>query len=343
MGNVAFRAVLILAGLACVACEMWGSYEFMIEKHGRWNYLVAGSLVVTALSALLPMAAEYAHRQGMKAMKWAVWCAIPLSLVFIFTVSIQRTGSVTDTDEAARQQIARSIQIAEAEIAEAQVQQVKDQAAIDAICAIWGPKCTMAREAKAATERKLAEARAVIKRQGIVVDDPLAKRLAAYFPFLTKEQVQLYHPLLVPLGLAILGSLMLAIGLRRKEQPAKAPEPAKPEPAPEPVAAPTQLKPAAPPRLVINNDVPAMLVKLVDPAPGERIQVCAVSSAYTTQCRAEGKEPASPDQLASGLKKFCKDAGIKTRTIKGQVYLLDIRLAAKHHAQGPQAPAVNTA
>src|SRR5262249_40325538 len=88
-------------------------------------------------------------------------------------------------------------------------------------CNVWGPICTKAREAQAATEKKLADARAVLKRQGVEVDDSLAKRLVAYLPFLTKEQVSLYQPLLLPLGLAIIGSLLIAIGVRGHSKPAR--------------------------------------------------------------------------------------------------------------------------
>jgi hypothetical protein len=66
-------------------------------------------------------------------------------------------------------------------------------------------------DAKAVTEAKLAGARAVLKKQGVVVDDSMAKRLIVWFPFLTKEQVQLYQPMLLPMGLAFFGSLMIAI------------------------------------------------------------------------------------------------------------------------------------
>ena len=75
MGDMAIRAALIVAGLACVACEVWGSFDFMWEKYGRWNYLVVGSLVLTGLSAVLPLAAEYAHRRNMTGLKWGAWLA----------------------------------------------------------------------------------------------------------------------------------------------------------------------------------------------------------------------------------------------------------------------------
>jgi hypothetical protein len=86
---------------------------------------------------------------------------------------------------------------------------------------VWGPICTKAKDAQTATEKKLADARAVLKRQGVEVDDSLAKRLVAYLPFLTKEQVSLYQPLLLPLGLAIIGSLLIAIGVRGEGKPPK--------------------------------------------------------------------------------------------------------------------------
>jgi len=106
MTKLAFRVLFLMSGLACVGCEVWGGYEYMMEKQGHWNYLVAGSLVLTSLGALLPIAAEYARRESMHGLKWSAWLAIPLALAFVFTVSIQRTGSASDLDEAGRQQIA---------------------------------------------------------------------------------------------------------------------------------------------------------------------------------------------------------------------------------------------
>jgi hypothetical protein len=74
---------------------------------------VAGSLVLTSLGALLPIAAEYARRERMRGLKWAAWLA--MALAFVFTVSIQRTGSASDIDEASRQQLAAAVAIAEKE------------------------------------------------------------------------------------------------------------------------------------------------------------------------------------------------------------------------------------
>jgi hypothetical protein len=162
MSDGIIRTVLIAFGLACVGCEVWGSYDYMFEKYGRWNYLVVGSLVLTALAAVLPVGAEFAHRQGMRGLKWAAWCAVPLALAFVFTVSIQRTGGAADAYETTRKQIAVAIKIAETEQREASAQLLRDQATVDANCAIWGPKCTQAKVDLRATERKLSEARAIL-------------------------------------------------------------------------------------------------------------------------------------------------------------------------------------
>jgi hypothetical protein len=300
---------------------VWGSYEYMMEKQGHWNYLVAGSLVLTSLGALLPIAAEYARREGMHGLKWAAWLAIPLALAFVLTVSIQRTGSVTDLDEVGRQQIAAAIVIAKTEQGEAEQQLVTDQQMVASNCDVIGPKCKAAMDARAATEAKLASARAVLKKRGIAVDDSMAKRLIAWFPFLTKEQVQLYQPMLLPMGLAFFGSLMIAIGAAGGHElaPASAPVSEEPEldgPAP------------ARPRLVVVNQptgsVPKALMEILKPVQGKRVEIADAYRGYATRCRNMGVVPASTVRFAE----LVRETGIKTRMIKDLVYLLNVQLVS---------------
>lgn len=226
MSDFAIRAVLIVAGYACVGTEVFGTFEFLIEKHGRWNCLVVGGLIVTSLAGVLPMAAEYARRNRMWMLMVVCWLAVPLTLAFVFTAAIQRTGTVMDTDEAGRRQIAERITIARRETEEADAQLVVDEAAVKRNCDVLGPICTKARDAQAATERKLADARTVLKTGGVEIDDSMIRRLVAYLPFLTKEQVQLYYPMLLPMSLAVLGSICIAIGSRRRERSDAAAPPA---------------------------------------------------------------------------------------------------------------------
>lgn len=330
------RAILITAGLACVGCEVWGSYDYMIEKYGRWNYLVVGSLVLTALAAVLPVGAEFAHRQGMRGLKWAAWCAVPLAVAFVFTVSIQRTGGATDTDEAGRRQIAENIRIAKQEAREAEDQLPLDKALVTKNCGVWGPVCTKAKADQAATEGKLAAARATLKQHGVAVDDSMARRLVAYLPFLTKEQVQLYQPMLLPMGLAIIGSLLVAIGVRRKatvsqltvDQP-KVAEVL----APALAAEPAQMRTGSPVLKLVSvkdekpsGSIPKILTAALDPATGERVEFAEVYRRYRLDCAAEGNSAVSPEQFADPLKRFCKGAGIRTKAQGEHLYLLNVRI-----------------
>jgi hypothetical protein len=138
MGDILIRAILIAFGLACVGTETFGTYEFLWDKYHAWNYLVVGGIIVTSLAALLPMAAERARRHRMWGL-WAVcWLAVPLTLAFVSTAAVQRTGAVVDLDEAGRQQ--RDIAIATASKAESEAEkQLKsDNETVKRNCDAWG-------------------------------------------------------------------------------------------------------------------------------------------------------------------------------------------------------------
>ena len=88
----------------------------------------------------------------------------------------------------------------------------------------------------------------------------------AFLPFLTEKQVQLYHPLLLPLMLGVLGALCIGIGAHRGAATVRHEEAAraritidasetKPEldPVPEPVLANPPPRPARP-RLVAKSE-----------------------------------------------------------------------------------------
>jgi hypothetical protein len=329
MSKFAFRALLFLAGLACVACEVWGSFDYMIEKYGRWNYLVAGSLVVTSLGALLPLAAEYARREGARFWPWIAWACVPLALIFVFTVAVQRTGQVVDTDEAGRQGIAQAIKIAQDEEREAIAQLVIDKALVKQACAdgVIGRSCKPAMAAQEKTETKLAGARAVLKKQGVVTDDSLAKRIVAFLPFLTKEEVQLYLPMLLPMCLAFLGSIMIGIAAHGRQKPVETsiePEPAKAPPrGKEPAPAPTVIGPKL---TVIQGGIVSTLTDLLEKAPRARVAIDDLYRAYAARMKPEDR--LEPVKFAEEVAKFCRKIRIKTSEIDGNAYLLGVRLAA---------------
>ena len=216
-GDALLGFVLLLFGFACVGCEVFGAYEFLWAKYHEWNYLVVGGMLVTSLAGILPLAAERARRRRQWGKMVGCWLAIPLALAFVFTAAVQRTGLVADTDEASRKDRAWAITTAQEVIAEAKAQIVKDQTAIDANCRIWGPICDKAKADRRATEQKLAEGRGILLKGATVIDESMAIRIVAFakaigWTSITKEQVQLYHPMMLPMLLGLLGSLCVAIG-----------------------------------------------------------------------------------------------------------------------------------
>ena len=52
-------AVLLTLGVACIGTEVLGVHEFMWSKYQAWNYLVIGSMLVTAATAALPGFEDY--------------------------------------------------------------------------------------------------------------------------------------------------------------------------------------------------------------------------------------------------------------------------------------------
>jgi hypothetical protein len=160
-------------------------------------------------------------------------------------------------------------------------------------------------------------------------DDSMARRIIAYLPFLTKEQVQLYQPMLLPMGLAIVGSLLIAIGVRRKaakvEPPAPLPEPAPLVPEPEIIA------PWPRPKFVAaRKDQPAapvaeLMTAVLEPARGRRVSLEQCFARYTAD--SDKCQPLAPDAFMDAMSEFCKGAGIRTKIEGDKLYLINVELA----------------
>jgi hypothetical protein len=337
MSDLFARVVFMLCGLACVACEVWGTFDFLWDKHHHWNYLVVGGIVLTSLAAILPMAAEYAHRKGHRLLTWGAWIAIPVALAFVFTVSVQRTGTAADNDDVQRRQIAQSIKIAQAEQREAEDQLVIEKATVARNCGIWGPKCTKAREAQAASEAKLAAARAVLKTHGVEINDSMARPIVAYLPFLTREQVLLYQPLLQPMGLAIIGSLLMAIALRGGKRDDRSIEKTPPVHAqasarvtkPNVAVAPTEV--AAPSEVELDpNPVVLFLKRKLAVARGVNADLAEIYEKFLQDWHAQGhkSEPLTAAQFGLVINYVCQQARIRMERRGKRVVCVDRKLIA---------------
>jgi len=100
--------------------------------------------------------------------------------------------------------------------------------------------------------------------------------------------------------------------------------------------------PAAPrPILIAANterpagSIPKLLTAALEPAAGERVEMADVYRRYRMDCAAEEKRPLSPDQFVDPLARFCKVAGIRTKTTGAKVYLMNVRLVTAENLLAP--------
>ena len=107
------------------------------------------------------------------------------------------------------------------------------------------------------------------------------------------------------------------------------------EPQPEPSTA-IRVPPVEPrPRLVASSAsdrpvgaIPKILTDALDSAEGERVEMADAYRRYAQECAKDSKRPVTPEQFAEPLARFCKGAGIRTKTMPdGSAYLLDVCLA----------------
>ena len=101
---------------------------------------------------------------------------------------------------------------------------------------------------------------------------------------------------------------------------------------PEPM--PARLRPVPRPKLVaasaepLAGSIPKIMTAALEPATGRRVELEEAFGAYTGACEAEGERAVPPGLFVDPLKKFCKAAGIRIKDEGGQVYLMNVRLAA---------------
>jgi hypothetical protein len=95
-----------------------------------------------------------------------------------------------------------------------------------------------------------------------------------------------------------------------------------------------RLPAAARPKLVASSAgdrpvgaIPKILTAALEPARHEHVEMADAYRRYVDGCTKEGKRPVSPEQFVEPLARFCRGAGIRTKSTRGgRVYLLDVRL-----------------
>ena len=200
-------------GIALCGVEFWLNAEHVAHVEGWASSLVAAVVVASiGAAAALPLAERAAKaRQAAKAAGLALFFL--LMVAFSFCASVERIGGKRDGETAAaRADNTRVVLMREG------YEAAQKTAAAECAKSQASRKCRAAEEAVTKAREGLAS------KPAERVVDSMAVRISAALPFLTAADVELYQPLVLPLGLQLGGFLMLALGLspRHREPEPKA-------------------------------------------------------------------------------------------------------------------------
>jgi hypothetical protein len=186
-------------GTALTGAAVWLNATHIAHTEGWGSPLVAAAVIVTACAAVTPPFAERAAKTGQPAKAACLWLFFCLAVAFSLTSSIARSSGYASGKVAGVEQVNTRTQLAKEAYAAAQAAQAAE-------CVKRDPKCRAAEDAVTAARNALAMAAPV---QAV---DPGAEHLAAVLG-IQESTVQLYGPLLLPLGLELGGFIFLAAGL----------------------------------------------------------------------------------------------------------------------------------
>jgi hypothetical protein len=201
-------------GTALTGAAVWLNATHIAHTEGWGSPLVAAGIIVTLCAAVTPPFAERAAKTGQPAKAMLLWTFFALAVSFSLSASIARSSGYASGKVAIVEQTNENAKLAK-EAYETAKQTQQDE------CKKRGARCRAAEDAVAAARAKLATSAPVQSA------DPGAERLATVLG-IRQSTVQLYAPLLLPLGLELGGFIFLAAGLAQRRR----------EDAAEPVAAP---------------------------------------------------------------------------------------------------------
>ncbi len=199
------KIIAAVGGTGLTAAAVWLNAEHVAATES-WNspLVLAGVIVTLCAASALPMA-ERAAKTGQPLKAAALCLFFVLAVGFSLSASIARSSGYVAGKIASAESGNKAVKLAEEAYAAAKM-------SVEAECAKRGNKC---RE----LEKKADEARAaVMTAKPVQSADPGSERLAAVLG-IDEAKIQLYVPLLLPLGLEFGGFIFLAFGFapRRRE------------------------------------------------------------------------------------------------------------------------------
>ena len=268
MQTIPYSKILAaIGGTGLTAAAVWLNAEHVAATESWNSPLVLAGVIVTLCAASAPPMAERAAKTAQPLKATMIWVFFGLAVAFSLSASIARSSGYVAGKIASAESGNKAAKLAEEAYTAA-------KKSVEAECAKRGNKCRD-------LEKKADEARAALAAAKPVQSaDPGSERLAAVLG-VDEAKVQLYVPLLLPLGLEFGGFIFLAFGFapayrREAETPGAAI-------AAEPVASPIE--------------EPASAMQTI--AKAAAMPAKAGTKAYYLQ-RLEREHPALAEKIASG-------------------------------------------
>jgi hypothetical protein len=193
------KIVAAFLGFVFAGVEIWLNTEFLAKQEGLVSPVTATVVVASIGAAVFIPIAEAAAKAGQWFKAFGFGVVFICMAAYALSASVERIGGHRDA----------GIGAAQADNARAGLTKEAYEEAVKIAsreCAKPGARCRAAEEAvKQARERLLQK-----PVQSVI--DSMGTRITAVLPFLTPEQVRLYQPLTLPIGLQFGGYLLLAFG-----------------------------------------------------------------------------------------------------------------------------------
>jgi hypothetical protein len=337
------RLLALAAGLFFVWCEAEGTYEFLLSQQPQHvvDFAVRAGTGFAAALGLLPLCAGHAVKNRQWSIAIACWLAVPIAMAVVYYAAIQRSGGAADQIEAERLRQSRAGTLAARTERDATENWETAREAATGECASGrGSKCI-----EAETKRDAAWG-AVLKARGNLRDTPATQPasgerrvVAALAPFLvvTEDQVRLYQPMLIPVGISVLATVFLTAAILLHTPPMpwslRCTAPAKRmgrrsdvidgEVISETTTAP--LTPVANSPLTLLTRVMVQLTEMLElGAPNDEVEIEDLYDAHAA------RHPGlSPNQFIECAHQFCCAANLTTRTQGDKFFIQGVRLTER--------------
>ena len=226
--KVALASIAI--GAAFTGIEVYGAVAFLLDQ-AQPNYLILGGALTTAAAATLIPLSERCLRDGRYLLGVLLLAALIPALSIVVTAAIERTGGARDRIAGDHQAKAAAIKLKNDAVADAKADLEGLKADEKRECNSAKPgadprglRCKSAEKRTQEGRDRLETVRGKLADAGVAPKDPMVVRLAAVLPGISEADIALYHPLVLPLTISLLGILFIAAGARpqkRREVPTR--------------------------------------------------------------------------------------------------------------------------